>query len=370
MKIGNLEVYGVIYKATNKKNNKVYIGQTILGFNRRYDRGGIELSEKLYYYHLKNKNDGIYYNRHLLSSMIKNGIENFEVNPALDFAFSKEELDIKEDAWIRYYNSVNNGYNEKYGGAHGKLSDVTKIKMSSQRRGEMNGMYGKKHTENTKKSMKKNHWSKTGVYKPKVLKGEMHPCYGRKHTEETKEKIRSGNLGKIVSEETKRKLSEGRKGIDNPTARAVICINFQEVFDTVTEASIKYGFDNSGLSACCRGKQKFKGIYNGEKLIWMYLDDWNKLSIEDKKKKYIDGKIFSLITGKIICETTSEIFDTVNDASKKYDLDRHRLSKKCKENGSYGSYDGNKLIWSKYDDYIIKKYGSLEAFIKVSFIIL
>lgn len=39
MKIGNLNVYGVIYKITNKINDKVYIGQTIDGFKVRYDGG-------------------------------------------------------------------------------------------------------------------------------------------------------------------------------------------------------------------------------------------------------------------------------------------------------------------------------------------
>ena len=37
MKIGNLEIYGVIYKVINNINGKVYIGQTALkrGFNDR-----------------------------------------------------------------------------------------------------------------------------------------------------------------------------------------------------------------------------------------------------------------------------------------------------------------------------------------------
>ena len=33
MKIGNLKIYGIIYKIQNKINNKVYIGQTISGFD-------------------------------------------------------------------------------------------------------------------------------------------------------------------------------------------------------------------------------------------------------------------------------------------------------------------------------------------------
>lgn len=41
MKIGSLEVYGIIYKITNKVNNRVYIGQTTKDFNKRYNRKGI-----------------------------------------------------------------------------------------------------------------------------------------------------------------------------------------------------------------------------------------------------------------------------------------------------------------------------------------
>ena len=38
MKLGNIEIYGIIYKIENKINGKVYIGQTSQkgGFDRRY----------------------------------------------------------------------------------------------------------------------------------------------------------------------------------------------------------------------------------------------------------------------------------------------------------------------------------------------
>ena len=49
MKIGNLEVYGIIYKITNKVNGKVYIGQTTRkrGFLDRYKYSGSNI-EKVY----------------------------------------------------------------------------------------------------------------------------------------------------------------------------------------------------------------------------------------------------------------------------------------------------------------------------------
>ena len=87
MKIGNLEVYGVIYKVTNKINNKVYIGQTVQGFRRRYHRKGNNSVEKLY-----NSNE----NEHLKYSIRKYGIDNFYINECFDVAFSFKELNISK----------------------------------------------------------------------------------------------------------------------------------------------------------------------------------------------------------------------------------------------------------------------------------
>ena len=49
---------------------------------------------------------------------------------------------------------------------------------------------------------------------------ENNSMYGKHHTEETKERLRQANLGKILSEEHKQKISDTLKGIrcgeDNP----------------------------------------------------------------------------------------------------------------------------------------------------------
>lgn len=125
MKIGNMEVYGVIYKLENKVNKKVYIGQTINknGVFGRYSGskksrldGSIFLN-----YHSKNKTKGRTYNEHLLNSLLYYGVDKFELNPIKDIAFSQEELDIKEKLWINIYNSNDGrfGYNNSTGGNEG-----------------------------------------------------------------------------------------------------------------------------------------------------------------------------------------------------------------------------------------------------------
>ena len=129
MKVGNLEVYGIIYKITNKVNGKCYIGQTIHGFDKRYGRKGKDIERVYNYYDYMDKS-GNFKNNYLFNSIKKHGFENFNVNKVFDIAFSKEELDIKEKLWIKYYDCINNGYNNNEGGANGKASKETKKKSS------------------------------------------------------------------------------------------------------------------------------------------------------------------------------------------------------------------------------------------------
>ena len=128
IKIGNLEVYGIIYRIINKINGKVYIGQTI---NKNGLRGRYPISKKkpliegVYRHHkylLNYGSNGC--NKHLLNAISKYGFNSFEVNDLFDVAFSKKELDIKEKIYINLYNSTNPdcGYNRREGASTGKQS--------------------------------------------------------------------------------------------------------------------------------------------------------------------------------------------------------------------------------------------------------
>lgn len=96
-------MYGIIYKVTNKINNKVYIGQTIQTLAQRRSK---------HYYKVNNKND---IHTHFINALRKYPKETFTWE-IIDNAETQEELDTKEKYWIKYYNSIESGYNTKDGG--------------------------------------------------------------------------------------------------------------------------------------------------------------------------------------------------------------------------------------------------------------
>ena len=87
-----------IYKITNIQNNKVYIGQTIRPIKDRFNR---HINDAL--------NNAL--DTHFARAIRKYGKESFIIEE-IDIASSQEELNQKEQYWIRYYNATIDGYNE------------------------------------------------------------------------------------------------------------------------------------------------------------------------------------------------------------------------------------------------------------------
>lgn len=277
----NLEVYGIIYLIRNKVNGKCYVGQTQeeKGFDGRYRSSG-EGIERVYKYHKSNKKHNRGYNKHLLRSIEKYGFEAFKINKCLDYAFSLEELNIKEKIYIQLYNGFKNGYNDTEGGEGVKgyiPSEETKQKISKATKGENNAMYGKHHTEETKKKIgeaskgryctEESRQKISKALKGKYVgennpmygkKGENHPMYGKHHSKETKQKISESKKGKHHSEETKQKM----KGGNSPRAKAVYCYEKNEIRLTGIEWADELGLDRSAITKCCKGKLKSTGGYH------------------------------------------------------------------------------------------------------------
>ena len=101
---------GLIYKFTNKLNNKIYIGQTTQTLEQRINK------------HLQQLNDETYFHR----ALKKYGINNFNIE-IIEQNIPLSELDNREIYWIKYYDSYytsNKGYNLTKGGQWGNSSQL------------------------------------------------------------------------------------------------------------------------------------------------------------------------------------------------------------------------------------------------------
>lgn len=116
----------IIYKVTNLKNNKIYIGQTINSLEYRRDQ------------HIKDCRRNKYYNNKFHNALLKYGYNSFKWE-IIHECFSIEELNEKEIYYISLYNSVEDGYNLKYGGNNGGLcSTETKLKIGQTTKSKWN----------------------------------------------------------------------------------------------------------------------------------------------------------------------------------------------------------------------------------------
>lgn len=193
----------VIYKITNLINSKIYIGQTNNIKKRWRDHKKTAKNPKF----------------PISCAIQKYGINNFKIE-IIEECASREELNIKEEELIKLFNSTdsNIGYNIRPGGAGSPLNVETKekirqaqldlkrkmppeskLKLSNDRMGPKNPMYGKKLSEERKQKLKEDNT------------GFINKFYGRSHSEETKEKIRLARGRQICSEETKQKRRDNMK---------------------------------------------------------------------------------------------------------------------------------------------------------------
>lgn len=194
----------IIYKATNKINGVVYIGQTIQSLQER----------KIAHQGDAHRNSLVYFHR----AIRKYGKENFEWTILCE-TDSKQKLNILEKFYIATYRKMAQLYNRTDGGegSFGYIPTVeTKRKQSISLKGKYGGekhpMWGKpslkrgiKLSDEVRKKISEGHkgqipWNKgkTGIY-----------------SEEARKKIREARAKQIFPEETKLKKSIAMMGKKN-----------------------------------------------------------------------------------------------------------------------------------------------------------
>lgn len=293
-----------IYKHTFP-NGKVYIGLTSQNVNKRWQNGfGYERQQYLY------------------NAIKKYGWQN-TIHEILFDNLTKENAEQKEIELIAQYKSNQRefGYNIENGGNINKVSEETKEKIRK-------ANIGKSMSEYTKQ---------------RLLQANI----GKHLSEETKHKISIANTGRIVSKKTRQILSMSRKGkkLSNETKEKLRQRNLGKKLsaDTIEkmrgrklslETRLKMSKSRQGKPRSEEIKEKLRKINLGKK---MSINTRNKMSLSQIGKKQTKetiqkriSKIYNICGKKIICIETGTIYNSISQASRILNIDRHTIIRSCK----------------------------------------
>lgn len=220
-------MYGYVYKTTNLRNGKIYIGQ-----------------HKSSVYDAEYLGSGKLINR----AIIKYGKDNF-TNCVLIWCNSRNELNKMERHFIKMYDSQNpkNGYNIAHGGEGGDVLSC----LSEDKRRALSKNKSRIMTDNHRKYPEKYHQASIKGWQTrrqngndvmsdeqrqklseshkghvvldetrrkiaKANSGKNHPMYGTHRSDETKLKISRATKGRVISKEARAKMSASMLGENNP----------------------------------------------------------------------------------------------------------------------------------------------------------
>ena len=272
-----------IYKITSP-TNKVYIGQSWVLYHRFI----------FYKNMVKNQEDD---QRKLFNSVAKHGWENhtFEVLMYLKSDTTQEWMDYWEIYFWKYYKDEERCemLNLREPGSYGRHSEETKAKLRGpvspelrlkkiaildKARAEGKTTKGYKHSDESRRKMSE-------ARKGGALAGPNNGMWGKKHSEETRAKLKNRpvkrgpehhSYGKKMSPETKKRWSEQRKGIPCPekaklvTSKPAIQLSLEGEFikewPSASAASRELGIPLTTLRGSCVDPNKSAGGFKWKRL--------------------------------------------------------------------------------------------------------
>ena len=261
---------GFIYKIENQINHKLYIGKTLFTIDRRWNQ------------HKRNAMDDKFNHMPLYHAMRKYGIDNFVIS-SLEEVSDISRLSEREQYWIKYFDTYNNGYNATRGGDGSVLYDYDAI------------------WELWENGLNIKQISNVMGCRDQVVQTVLNL-----HNVSTEERIKRSydNIEKTHSQ-----YRRGVRQIDLSTGKVIA------TYKSVSEAAMNIGCDCSNISKLCIKS----GIGYGYK--WEYIDaDYNKKDFTAKQVYQVD-----LNTGQIL-----NIFSSISEAARFVGGDSSYISKVCK----------------------------------------
>ena len=164
------------------------------------------------------------------NAILKYGWDNFQHN-ILYNNLTANEASQKEQELIKYYNTIENGYNCEFG-----------------------GLTNKKHSQETIEKLRQ------------LNLGKNNPNYGKTASKETRLKVSQSHKNIPHSKEWTEKVAKAHR-------KRVLCITTGETFPSLKDAADKTGISMSGISQVCNGIRMTAGKHpvTKEKLKWKYI---------------------------------------------------------------------------------------------------
>jgi hypothetical protein len=169
-------------------------------------------------------------------------------------------LDNLEQYYIDYYDSFHNGYNSTTGGKSGLLSEETKQKIGQSLLGRpMSALTKEKFTFKGHHVSEENKRIISQKAKERFKNKENHPMFGKHHTEASKLKNSKSRKGKCSGANHSQAVAVDQYTLDGQYIQTFACMK-----DAVASLG-KQNKDTTGISNCCRNKQKTSYGY-----MWTY----------------------------------------------------------------------------------------------------
>lgn len=307
----------IIYEAINLINNKRYIGQTTKTLADRQKQ------------HIETSKRDTKVSSHFYNALIKYGEENFQWK-IIDFAYTQDELNLKESFWINFFNTTNPllGYNLKGGGYEPFLTDEIKRKIGKAQKGELNHMFGLHGSANpTSKRV-------INLNTNEIFDSVAELC--EKYPKLTISKVSAVCRGdrQTTGGYTFRYLNDNGEIIENGNdINITYLINYQtgEKFLKPINAFKKYKKEGQDKSNLYRLLKENNGVCQWNNYIWYYSNvDLANIDLSKITQKPIYNN------KPVINVTTGEYFIRIQDATK----NSCNLATKLRKNNGHCFYKG------------------------------